>query len=173
ATGVSINGASSADSTSGTFNLVADNALSFTSAGTIGAHDVLLTSTNKGLSFAGAITAINTTLTAHDDIIDSSTASVGTTSLTVNSTSGSIGTGTGARFFTNAADLIATASGSVFLRDTNATGVSVNGVSSADSTSGTFNLVADNAFSSTSAGTIGAHDVLLTSTNKGLSLAGA
>src|SRR5204863_255811 len=94
ATGVSINGASSADSTSGTFNLVADNALSFTSAGTIGAHDVLLTSTNKGLSFAGAITAINTTLTAHDDIIDSSTASVGTTSLTVNSTSGSIGTGT-------------------------------------------------------------------------------
>src|SRR5207249_6927 len=152
------NGASSADSTSGTFNLVADNALTSTSAGTIGAHSVLLTSTNKGLILASAITATSTTLTAHDDITNTSTASVGTTSLTVNSTAGSVGTGAASRFFTNAANLISTAFSSIFLRDTNATGVSINGASLADSTSGTFDLVADNALSSTAAGTIGAHD---------------
>src|SRR5205814_1893003 len=110
ATGVSVNGASSADSTSGTFDLTADNALSSTSAGSIGAHDVLLTSTNKGLTLASAITGSNTTLAAHDDITNSSAASVGTTSLSLNSTAGSVGTGTNSRFFTNGANLMATAS---------------------------------------------------------------
>src|SRR5207245_1255875 len=84
--GVSVNDASFADPASGTFDMVADNALSSTSAGSISAHDVLLTSTNKGLSFAGAITATNTTLTAHDDITNNSAASVDTNSFTLNST---------------------------------------------------------------------------------------
>src|SRR5258707_6112164 len=79
ASGVSVNAASSASNTlsgtSGTFDLLADNALSSTVAGTIGAHDMLLTYTNNGLALSGAITSTNATLQAHDDITNSSAAS--------------------------------------------------------------------------------------------------
>ncbi|MCW5954394.1 MAG: S-layer family protein, partial [Propionibacteriaceae bacterium] len=170
ASGVTI-GASTASTTGGVFNLLADNGVTTNVGGTVAGANVVLTSTNGGFSLADSVTGTNSvTFTAATNILNTNfNGGINTNNLTLNSTGGSVGLDASNRFNTNVAFLSANAANSVFISNTNAGGVQIAGPSSAVNT---FDLVAVNNITSTAAGDITADVVNLTAGVGGFNLGG-